>query len=382
MESIQRAHARSTNYYKSAFADYPSGERDHRITAYKTSSGDYSSFASSKNDTNILCRAFFTIIIMFSKFNHPVYCPQRLQWIFDRRAAAFNKVAFLPREIARRMRERLDYIKANPTHILDVGCGTGNDLKLLHKRFPKASVFGADLSYAMLAHAINRKTSNASWWHFLLLTTSLDKISKAFGSARGPHFAQADFSILPFAFGSFEFIWSNLALHWHSRPDLVLVEWQRVLKANGLLMFSTLGPNTFKELRSAWAEVEASCGIAMRPHVIDFVDMHNLGDMLIVNGFEIPVLDQETLTITYRSPELLLRDVRAWGAYPFQRDATTSTHVTRSLYNALYAAIAARRRVDNMIALTFEIIYGHAWKAAMPNSTAEDHKIVKITREY
>ncbi|MBB5410915.1 MULTISPECIES: methyltransferase domain-containing protein [unclassified Paraburkholderia] len=300
----------------------------------------------------------------------PAYDSRRLRRIFDRRAATFDEVAFLPREIAQRMRERLDYIKVAPSSVLDAGCGAGEDLPALRERFPEAPVFGADLSHGMLRRALRHDAGDTSWRRFLPAS-----LGKALG-ARGPRFAQTDFSALPFTSGAFEFIWSNLALHWHSRPDLVFPEWQRVLKVNGLLMFSTLGPDTLKELRGAYAEIEAAHGVGSRKHVIDFVDMHDLGDMLVEAGFEIPVMDQETLTITYKSPESLLADVRRWGAYPFERDAHDGV-LTRRLHKALLAALEARRRADGTIALTFEVIYGHAWKA-VPRTTAEGHGIVRL----
>ncbi|WP_205972402.1 methyltransferase domain-containing protein [Paraburkholderia sp. Tr-20389] len=300
----------------------------------------------------------------------PAYDSRRLRKIFDRRAASFDDVAFLPREIAQRMRERLDYIKVNPAQVLDAGCGAGDDLPSLRERFPEAPVFGTDLSRAMLARAVSHDAADTSWRRFLPAS-----LGKALGS-RGPRFAQADFSALPFASGAFEFIWSNLALHWHSRPDLVFPEWQRVLKVNGLLMFSTLGPDTLKELRGAYAEIEAAHGVNTHKHVIDFVDMHDLGDMLVESGFEIPVMDQETLTITYKSPESLLADVRRWGAYPFRREALPGV-ASRRMHKALLAALEARRRDDGTIPLTFEVIYGHAWKA-VPRMTPEGHGIVRI----
>ncbi|MCC8392094.1 methyltransferase domain-containing protein [Paraburkholderia sp. MMS20-SJTR3] len=300
----------------------------------------------------------------------PANDSRRLRRIFDRRATSFDEVAFLPREIAQRMRERLDYIKVAPASVLDAGCGAGDDIPGLRERFPEAPVFGTDLSHGMLSRALRHDAGDTSWRRFLPAS-----LGKALG-ARGPRFAQADFSALPFAAGAFEFIWSNLALHWHSRPDLVLPEWQRVLKVNGLLMFSTLGPDTLKELRGAYAEIEAAHGVASRKHVIDFVDMHDLGDMLVEAGFEIPVMDQETLTITYKSPESLLADVRRWGAYPFERGALPGA-LARRLHKALLAALEARRRADGTIALTFEVIYGHAWKA-VPRTTAEGHGIVRL----
>jgi malonyl-CoA O-methyltransferase len=293
-----------------------------------------------------------------------------LRRIFDRRAAAFDAVAFLPREIAQRMNERLEYIKVSPAAVLDAGCGPGDDLPALRARFPEAPVFGVDLSGAMLARAGQREVEQTSWRRWLPAS-----LGRALGQ-RGARVAQADFSALPFAAGAFDLIWSNLALHWHSRPDTVFPEWQRVLRVNGLLMFSTLGPDTLRELRAACADAEAALGIAPpAARVIDFVDMHDLGDMLVESGFEIPVMDQEVLTVTYKTPDSLLADVRRWGAYPFERVAPQ--RATRRFRAALCEALEARRRADGTIALTFEVIYGHAWKA-VPRTTADGHGIVRI----
>jgi malonyl-CoA O-methyltransferase len=310
--------------------------------------------------------------------SRPVYDPRRLRRIFDRRAATFDDTAFLLREIAQRMRERLDYIKVAPVRALDAACGPGADLAGLRERFPEASVVGVDLSAAMVARARQAESADsdasagAGWRRFLPAS-----LHKAFG-ARGPQLAQADFSELPFAPGAFELLWSNLALHWHPRPDLVFPEWQRVLKVNGLLMFSTFGPDTLRELAGAFRQAEKSIGVAPRPHTIDFVDMHDLGDMLVESGFEIPVMDQEVLTITYKSPTSLLDDVRRLGAYPaaLTPDPDGATD-GRALRRALHEALEARRGADGTIPLTFEVIYGHAWKA-VPRTTAEGHGIVRL----
>lgn len=305
-----------------------------------------------------------------AKSGRPAYDSRLVRRIFDRRAATFGDVAFLAREIAQRMRERLDYIKLRPTRMLDAGCGLGDDLPELRERFPEAPLVGVDLSYSMLARALPQAGADAGWRRLLPAA-----LQRSLG-VRGPRLAQADFAALPFAPGAFDFIWSNLALHWHSRPDLVFPEWQRVLEPNGLLMFSTLGPDTLRELRGAYAEIEAAHGLPGRAHVIDFVDMHDLGDMLVESGFEIPVMDQETLTITYKSPQSLLADVRRWGAFPHARD-TVGPVRARRLHAALLEALEARRRADGTIALTFEVIYGHAWKA-VPRQTADGHAIVRV----
>ncbi|MCI1041998.1 methyltransferase domain-containing protein [Caballeronia zhejiangensis] len=309
------------------------------------------------------------------KTSRPAYDPRRLRAIFDGRAAAFDEVAFLPREIAERMRERLEYIKVAPMRVLDAACGAGADLAGLRERFAEASVTGIDISSAMLARARAAEATDADngagWRRFLPST-----LAKAFG-ARGPQLAQADFSALPFASGAFELLWSNLALHWHARPDLVFPEWQRVLKVNGLLMFSTFGPDTLRELRAAYREAERTLGLAPQAHTIDFVDMHDLGDMLVESGFEIPVMDQEVLTITYKSPESLFADVTRWGAYPFERAFDEGHADAKAVRGAVHQALEALRRDDGTIPLTFEVIYGHAWKA-VPRTTADGHGIVRL----
>jgi len=199
-------------------------------------------------------------------------------------------------------------------------------------------------------------------------------MGKLSGAPR-PRVVQADFSALPFASDAFGLVWSNLALHWHPWPERVFAQWQRVLQPNGLLMFSTLGPDTLKELRRAYAQAETACDAAPRAHIMDFADMHDLGDMLLASGFGAPVMDQETLTITYRSPTSLLADVRRWGAYPFVCDDDARS--ARRLHHALLQALQAQRRDDGTFALTFEIVYGHAWKV-LPRVTPEGHGIVRV----
>jgi malonyl-CoA O-methyltransferase len=295
----------------------------------------------------------------------------RLRHIFDRRADGYDAVSFLPREIAGRMHERLDYIKIAPSRILDAGCGTGDDIERLRQRFATADVFGLDVSRRMVQRAARRGADQgAGGWRKLLP----DGLRSAFSVRAGPRAVEADFARLPFASGAFDLLWSNLALHWHARPDLVLDEWARALRVGALLMFSTFGPDTLREVRAAWREAD---GGAEAARVIDFVDMHDFGDMLVASGFEVPVMDSEVLTVTYHTPRSLLADVRRWGGYPFETQARPAGLTARRRHDVLLAALDARRNGDGVIPLTFEVVYGHAWKSA-PRTTPEGHGIVRL----
>jgi malonyl-CoA O-methyltransferase len=158
-------------------------------------------------------------------------------------------------------------------------------------------------------------------------------------------------------------------LHWHPQPDRVFAEWRRVLRVDGLLMFSNFGPDTFRELRNAFAALDET------PHTLPFVDMHDFGDQLVEAGFTTPVMDMEQITVTYDTAEALLRDVRAFGGNPL---ATRRRGlVGRAAWQRMLAALESQRRPDGKLGLTFEVIYGHAFRPA-PKVTAAGEAIVRF----
>jgi len=159
----------------------------------------------------------------------------------------------------------------------------------------------------------------------------------------------------------------NLALHWHREPHAVLAEWRRILKVGGLAMFSCLGPATLRELRQALTDA------GLRTTTPAFVDMHDFGDLLVENGFADPVMDQEILTLTYRTPEKLLQDVRALGGNP--AEGRRGGLVGRDWQQRLCAALEAQRRPDGVIALSIEVAYGHAWRAATHRGIAGETRL-------
>jgi len=158
------------------------------------------------------------------------------------------------------------------------------------------------------------------------------------------------------ALGRARLLWANMVLHGIADPPALFARWHALLAVEGLVAFSCLGPGTLAELRELYAALDWP---APTP---GFIDMHDLGDMLVAAGFADPVLDQETLTLSWASAEALLAELRELGgnAAP-DRFRGLRTPAWR---RRLVAALAARAGADGRIALSFEIAYGHGFKAA------------------
>jgi malonyl-CoA O-methyltransferase len=266
---------------------------------------------------------------------------------FDSRAARLTTHGFVLREVMGRLIDRLDYIHLAPSRVLDVGCGAGGSRALFSRRFPRARWVGVDFSMPMLRAADTTRWSLTSWF----------ERARGHGSQR----VCAEVAHLPFADATFDLVFSNLMLHWHPQPHSVFPEWKRVLAVDGLLLFSCFGPDTLQELRAACAE---SLGHS-RP--MPFIDMHDFGDMMVAAGFATPVMDVETIRLTYASARELLVEARALGGNP--RDDRARGLVAGKRGRALLAALDRRRDASGRIPLTFEVAYGHAWKPAPKSAT-------------
>lgn len=271
---------------------------------------------------------------------------------FAANAQHAREADFLAREVASRMAERLDYIRIEPRRILDLGCGHGADLPMLAQRYPQAERIGLDFALPLL----NLAREERSLFQRLL------------GKARGPALLCADATALPLARASVQLVWSNLLLSCLSDPLPAFRECNRVLEVGGLLMFATLGPDTLKELRAA---LPAHTG----ERVHRFIDMHDLGDALVQAGFSDPVMDMQTLTLTYTELDSLLRDLRQAGA---NNAATTRP---RGL-TGRRGWLNARKQLDTLrqegrIPATIELVFGHAWKAA-PKQTEDGRAIIQF----
>lgn len=263
---------------------------------------------------------------------------------FCRAAASYDEVAVLAREVSLRMTARLDLVKLSPARVADIGCATGDGIRALQARYPQAFPLAIDYAPEMLAEV----KRHARW---------MDKLLR-----RASRCIAGDVRALPLKGGTLGLAWSNLMLHWLDDPLPAFRELQRVLEVGGLLMFSVLGPDTLKELRAAGATT-----------LRRFHDMHDLGDMLMAAGFADPVMDMETIALTYASPRGLLRDQRLLGV----RDGLLGPlgfREGRRVFRAWQAQPSEGR-----LPATFEIVYGHAWKAE-PKATADGRAIIRIHR--
>jgi len=273
---------------------------------------------------------------------------------FERAARQSCDSAAPQREVELRMLERLDYMRLVPRRVLDAGCGTGRGLGLLRGRYPQADLLGIDF-----AHAATRAASRAE--------SFAGRVRRFFHGARSAYLC-ADFARLPLPAGAADMVWSNLALAWCDDPLAALREFQRVLAPGGLLMFSSYGPDTLKELKAAFAAASS----ARRVH--SFVDMHDMGDMLVACGFAAPVMDVERITLTYARVEDLTRDLKASGQTCAASDRARAL-TGRRAWRRMLAAYENERN-DGRLPATLEIVYGHAWKGEA-RTAGDGRQVVK-----
>jgi malonyl-CoA O-methyltransferase len=271
---------------------------------------------------------------------------QRIAEAFNRAAPTYPDQAVLQNRVAASLAERLDLFRIVPQVILDAGSGCGNGTVLLKQRYPRARRLAFDLALGMLrAH---RGRGIRRWL------------------AR-EQFICGDVERLPLADHSVDLIFSSLVLQWCPNLDAALAEFARVLRPEGLLLFTTLGPDTLMELRASWAAVDG------QPHVNRFLDMHDVGDSLIRAGLAGPVLDVDKVTLTYPDVRALMRDLKAIGAHQVIGGRTPSLTGKGRLQQL--ARQYERFRRDGLLPASYEVVYGHAW-APLPGQRPQDGSTV------
>jgi malonyl-CoA O-methyltransferase len=290
----------------------------------------------------------------------------RVRRSFERAAATYDGAAVLQREVGQRMAERLGFVRMQPATILDAGCGTGAALGELHARYPDARLIGVDLALSMARTARDRAGAAGASARSLL-----GRVLGPLAPARDlrPWCICGDVASLPIKAASVDLIWSNLTLQWVGDPQAVFAEFRRVLRTGGLVSFTTFGPDTLKELRAAFLAADGAT------HVGSFIDMHDIGDMLVHAGFADPVMDMETLTLTYGDAIGLMRDLKAIGAHNVTAGRPRGL-MGRRRWQRMLAALEATRR-DGRLPASFEVVYGHAWKPE-PRTTDDGSAIIRI----
>ncbi len=265
---------------------------------------------------------------------------------FNHAATTYDSAALIAREVAHRLDERLDLMRIQPRLILDLGAGTGYSSELLAKRYPGAQIVAVDFAERMLkqAHQSYSALHDITWI-----------------CAAAEH--------LPLADASVDLVVSSLMLPWCIDLPTVFAQMHRVVKSDGLLLFSTLGPDTLQELRSSWADVDNSA------HVHLFFDMHDVGDALLQARWVDPVMDMEAITMSYSNTRTPLRDLRLSG----MQNLLELRHQYLTGKNRWMKFLANCEKfcdAESRFPVTYEVIYGHAWRVEQrQNETVQEFSI-------
>ncbi len=277
--------------------------------------------------------------------------PTTTQRAFDTQAAQHHlarvskasEPPWLHGEVANRMAQRLPLIRLQPKRLLDWWGFLGASSEVLLATYPQA---GRDVVEGAFMPPINQAPTTP-WWHF-------KKWSPLASASTKPGTVWRDAGDID---SNAQLIWANMVLHSVLDPLALMQRWHGLLEVDGFVMFSCLGPGSLQALRSLYQQMGWPSPAAA------FVDMHDLGDMLIEAGFSNPVMDQETLTLHWANPEKLLAELRMLGgnAAPdcFAGLRTPRWHQT--LLQALQSTLADP---NGRLGLQFEVVYGHAFKAA------------------
>jgi malonyl-CoA O-methyltransferase len=246
---------------------------------------------------------------------------------FNKASKNYNKHALVQNEIAARTNQKLDFINPNTETIVDLGAGTGLLSSKITQRFPESNIICIDFAHQSLANN------------------------------EAPLKVCADANKIPLIDNSADIIISSLMMQWCPNLDALFTECFRVLKNDGLLLFSTFGPDTLKELKKSWSVVDN------KVHVNTFTDMHDIGDQMLQNGFQNPVMEMDTLIIKYHSVLDLLRDLKGIGAQTVTNRSKSLTG--KNNFNTMIQMYESFRK-DEKLPATYEVIYGHAWKKSNP----------------
>ena len=245
---------------------------------------------------------------------------------FEKAAKNISQSDFFHREILDRLVDRLELVKIIPQQILVLDLNPEHCLRKLQAKYPQAKIESNTAVFGQLNYENN----------------------------------------------SVDLIFSNLLFHWAPDPEGFFQEISRVLKPNGLLMFTILGPDTLKELRFSWMAVDEF------PHVHDFYDMHDIGDSLMRANLAEPVMDMEQLTINYASTKALFEDLKNTGSVNINTNRRKT--LTGKKRFQQFLKTFEKSKINGKYAMTVEVIYGHAWGGVVRNKNEVEVSIKDIKR--
>ena len=265
---------------------------------------------------------------------------QRISKDFSKAADTYDAAAIVQQEICERALERLQMLKLEPSTILDIGSGTGKSVRGLQAQFPKSHVMASDVAMSMLMYL--NKMQPSLQHKASIICCDAEKLSIK------------DESV--------DLIFSTSTFQWCEDLNLVFAECLRILKPDGVLVFTTFGPDTLKELRQSWSLVD------QQDHVHQFIDMHHIGDLLLAHHYADPVVDMELITIEYQQVRQLLRDLKDTGSrgkFGIEEDSFSSGLMGKNKFQQFEAAYERYRQKNDLLPASYEVIYGYARKLSL-----------------
>ena len=274
---------------------------------------------------------------------------RRIRTDFSDAADSYDTAAVVQQEICNRALERLQMLKLQPQTILDIGSGTGKSVRGLQTHFPESQVIASDIALPMLVRANQMQLAQT---------------------------VCCDAEQLSIADKSVDLIFSTSTFQWCENLNQVFIECSRILKDDGVLVFTTFGPDTLRELRQSWAQVD-DC-----THVHEFMDMHHIGDLLLANHYADPVVDMELITLQYSNVRQLLRDLKETGS----RGKFVAKHgdgggnvsaglMGKGKFQQFESVYEEYRKDDGLLPASYEVIYGYARKAPENNISASNDEV-------
>lgn len=264
----------------------------------------------------------------------------KTELVFSALAKRYEDFNYIATEIGERILSRLEYIAVNPKNILDVGCASGYFSRKLSVQFPKAKILGVDSSEKMIAEARKQK----KW------------------------LSKQSYEVMNFEDSSsfekkYDFIFCNLMLPWIKDVNVIFDHWKKYLKPDGLLLFTTFGPDTFKELKSEILKEEPTI------EMLNFIDMHDVGDALLKNNFSDPVMDTEIINWVYNDQNVMIEELKSTGMLQLLLGTNYQKLEARLIDRNSDKFMSIISEQLNEFSLTTEVIYGHAWGNEKPSQS-------------